>query len=82
NRYPVYEADIRPLGLHFVEIEGAITDEAVADVRELLASPEKRDAVARHNFRIGQEHLGYDVLRKRLPGLLGGPWSVHETLGS
>jgi glycosyltransferase involved in cell wall biosynthesis len=76
NRYPVYEADIRPLGLRFVEIDGAITDEAVAEVRELLASRRKRAAVARHNFRIGQEHLGYDVLRRRLPELLHGPWSL------
>ena len=76
NRYPVYEADIRPLGLRFVEIDGAITDEAVAQVHELLASPRKRDAVARHNFRIGREHLGYGVLRERLPALLGGPWSL------
>jgi glycosyltransferase involved in cell wall biosynthesis len=75
NRYPVYEADIRPLGLRFVEIDGAITNEAVAQVRDLLASPLKRRALARHNFRIGREHLGYDVLRRRLPGLLGGPWS-------
>ncbi len=76
NRYPVYEADIRPLGLRFVEIDGAITDEAVAQVRELLASRRKRAAMARHNFRIGREHLGYDVLRRRLPPLLGGPWSL------
>jgi glycosyltransferase involved in cell wall biosynthesis len=82
NRYPVYEADIRPLGLRFVEIDGAITDESVAQVRELLADPRKREEVARHNFRIGQEHLGYDVLRRRLPGLLGGPWSIQERFDS
>jgi glycosyltransferase involved in cell wall biosynthesis len=76
NRYPVYEADIRPLGLRFVEIEGAITAEAVAAIRELLANPRKRAAVARHNLKIGQKHLGYDILRARLPALLGGPWSL------
>jgi glycosyltransferase involved in cell wall biosynthesis len=75
NRYPVYEADIRPLGLRFVEINGAITDQAVAEVRELLTDPRKREEMARHNFRIGQRHLGYDVLRERLLPLLGGPWS-------
>jgi len=75
NRYPVYEADIRPLGLRFVEIDGVITDEAVAQVRELLASRRKRVSIARHNLRIGRQHLGYDVLRERLPALIGGPWS-------
>lgn len=77
NRYPVYDADIRPLGLRFVEIQGEITDEAVSRIRELLADPRKQAAVARHNFRIGREHLGYDVLRRRLPELLGGPWALH-----
>jgi len=72
NRYPVYEADIKPLGLRFVEIDGAVTDEAVAEVRELLASPRKRAEMARHNFAIGREHLGYDVLRRRLPALVRG----------
>ena len=33
NRYPVYEADIRPLGFRFVEIDGVVTDEAVEAVR-------------------------------------------------
>jgi hypothetical protein len=70
NRYPVYEADIRPLGFHFVEIDGVVTDEAVADVRDLLANPARQAAEARHNFDIGQAHLGYDRLEAGLRELL------------
>lgn len=66
NRYPVYEADIGTLGLRFVEIDGAVTDEAVAEVRALLTNPRRRAAIARHNFAIAREHLSYDVLRRRL----------------
>jgi mannosylglucosylglycerate synthase len=71
NRYPVYEADIRPLGLRFVELDGAVTDEAVEHVRALLADPERRSADAAHNFALGREHLSYDRLARSLSALLG-----------
>ena len=71
NRYPVYVADIAPLGLKLIEIDGAITDATVDEVRSLLASPGRMRAVARHNFEIAQKHLSYRVLRRRLGKLLG-----------
>jgi mannosylglucosylglycerate synthase len=70
NRYPVYDADIRPLGLRFIEIDGAITDETVAEVQALLANPRRIRENARHNFEIGREHLSYGLLRRRLGKLL------------
>ncbi len=72
NRYPVYDADIRPLGFRFAEIAGTVTDESVDGVRSLLADPARMAADAEHNFEIGKAHLGYDRLeqafRKLLPG--------------
>jgi mannosylglucosylglycerate synthase len=73
NRYSVYEADIRPLGLRFVELDGAVTDEAVAQVRALLADGQRRAADAAHNFEIGRRHLGYDRLAGSLEQLLAEP---------
>ncbi len=70
NRYPVYDADIRPLGLRFIEIDGAITDATVEEVRSLLANPRRIRENARHNFEIGREHLSYKLLRRRLGKLL------------
>ena len=70
NRYPVYEADIRPLGLKLVEIDGAITDETVREVRDLVGSPSRVRAYARHNFDVGRRHLSYAVLRRKLRKLL------------
>lgn len=70
NRYPVYEADIRPLGLRLIEIEGAITDDTVAEVRDVLANDARRRADARHNFETGRRHLSYEVLRRHLVELL------------
>jgi glycosyltransferase involved in cell wall biosynthesis len=70
NRYPVFDADIRSLGVRFVEIEGAITDDTVREVRQLLVNPRRRAAMARHNFNIARRHLSYALLRRRVRKLL------------
>lgn len=71
NRYSVYVADIAPLGLRLVEIDGAITDDTIAKVRALLANPRKIRENARHNFDVARRHLSYGLLRRRLRKLLG-----------
>jgi len=73
NRYPVYEADIRPLGFRFVEIDGVVTEETAVAVRDLLADPTRIEANAEHNFGIAQAHLGYDRLERSLRALLASP---------
>ena len=70
NRYPVYVADIAPLGLRLVEIEGAVTDDTVREVRSLLSNPRRIRENANHNFEIGQRALSYTVLRRHLKRLL------------
>jgi glycosyltransferase involved in cell wall biosynthesis len=70
NRYPVFMSDIRPLGLRFIEIDGAITNQTVSDVRNMLANPRRRAAIARHNFDIARNLLGYPYLRRRLARLI------------
>jgi glycosyltransferase involved in cell wall biosynthesis len=70
NRYPVYVADIAPLGLRFIEIEGTITDDTVREVRDLLSNPRRIRDNARHNFEIGKRKLSYTVLRRHLRKLL------------
>jgi glycosyltransferase involved in cell wall biosynthesis len=71
NRYSVYDADIRPLGFRFVEIDGAVTEATVAEVRELVRDPERREADATHNFAIAREHLGFRMLEQRLSAVIG-----------
>jgi len=70
NRYPVYESDIRPLGFRFVELDGAVTQSAVDEVRALLSNQELRAANGRHNFMLGHKHLGYHRLANELTQLL------------
>ena len=70
NRYPVYAADIGPLGFDFVEIEGAITDEAVARVRHLLNDADRQREMTEHNFALAQRHFSYAAAEARLREVL------------
>jgi glycosyltransferase involved in cell wall biosynthesis len=70
NRYPVYDSDIRPLGMRFIEIQGAVTDDTVAEVHRYLRNSRLRADTARHNFDIARRHLGYRLLRRRLARLI------------
>ncbi len=70
NRYPVYTADIGPMGFNFVEIEGEVTDEAVARVRRLLDDAEERQAMVERNFALALEHFSYSVAGARLQEIM------------
>ena len=48
----------------------SIDSPKVAEVRSLLANPDKQRAWARHNFEIARERLGYGVLRRKLGRLM------------
>ena len=70
NRYPVYNADIRPLGFQFIELDGFVGDYAVARTRELLNDPDQVRTMAEHNYAIAQEHFSFGVLDRKLRDLL------------
>ncbi len=70
NRYPVYNADIRPLGFEFVELDGFVDEEAVRKTRELLADPDRVRAMAEKNYAIAREHFSLEVLERKLKELL------------
>jgi glycosyltransferase involved in cell wall biosynthesis len=70
NRYSVYAADIAPLGFDLVEVDGWITDEALAAVRHLLDDPGRRQAVVAKNYELARRHFSYRVLAQALEQLL------------
>jgi glycosyltransferase involved in cell wall biosynthesis len=74
NRYPVYNADIRPLGFEFIEIDGFVDDSCVDRAHELLRNGGAKDGavreVAEKNYQIAQEHFSLEVLEKKLKELL------------
>ncbi len=71
NRYSVYDADIRPLGFEFVEIDGAVTDESVAATIQAMMDPVVRRRMTEHNYETARRHFSYAAVRPILAGLMG-----------
>ena len=70
NRYPVYARDIAPAGFRFVEIDGAVTDAAVADVAALLGDPARVARDTEHNHAVAHARFGLDTLARVLDAAL------------
>jgi glycosyltransferase involved in cell wall biosynthesis len=70
NRYPVYNADIRPLGFEFIELDGFVDDHAVEQTLNLLKDPEAVEAMVEKNYAIAQEHFSLEVLEMKLKEVL------------
>ena len=70
NNYIVYAADIGPLGFEFVEIDFKVTDEAVEQVRDLLAHPAKWQSMVEKNYELAEKYFSYSVLAQLLEHLI------------
>jgi mannosylglucosylglycerate synthase len=70
NRYPVYNADIKPLGFEFIELDGFVNEQSVNQTRELLNDPERVRQMTEKNYEIAHEHFSFKVLEDRLRELI------------
>jgi glycosyltransferase involved in cell wall biosynthesis len=70
NRYPVYNADIRPLGFDFVELDGFADEAAVQRTQALLHDPEQVKAMTEKNYALAQEHFSLEFLERKLGQVL------------
>lgn len=70
NRYNVYVADIVPLGLDLIEIEGAITDETVEEVIRAIVDPVRRRRLVEYNYEVAMHHFSYEAIAPKLEALL------------
>jgi len=66
NRYPVYQRDIAPTGVACIEIDGAVTREAVGQAAAWLEEPARWQQAVQTNYRVGRSHFSFEVLRQRL----------------
>jgi glycosyltransferase involved in cell wall biosynthesis len=82
NRYPVYVADIASLDMRFIEIDGAISDRTVHEVRRALADPRRHARIARHNYEIAKRHFSYEVVQDRLGELIDELLPIGESAAS
>lgn len=70
NRYPVYEADIAPLGVAALEMDGAITDELVDAVRLWINEPMRWGTAVENNYEVGRTHFSYEKASELLDAAL------------
>ena len=70
NRYPVYNADISPLGFNFIELDGFVDDASVNRTRQLIKDKASVREMTEQNYRIAQEYFSLEVLASRLKRLL------------
>jgi glycosyltransferase involved in cell wall biosynthesis len=84
NRYSVYITDIEPKGFEVIAIDGYLTRQAVAKVREVLLDPDRRQAMVEKNFELGRKYFSFASLKRNLSGLLSSFFgtSPHLYLGS
>ncbi len=70
NRYPVYNADIKPLGFEFIELDGFVDDHSLELTRQLLKDPEQVKRMADMNYTLAQEHFSLEVLESKLRDII------------
>jgi glycosyltransferase involved in cell wall biosynthesis len=70
NRYPVYNADIKPHGFEFIELDGFVDDHSIEKTRKILNEPGLVRDMCEKNFAIAQEHFSLEVLERKLENML------------
>ena len=70
NRYPVYNADIRPLGFEFIELDGFVDDNSVEKAHQLIQDRGAVEEITLRNYQIARENFSLEVLQNKLEGLL------------
>ncbi|MEA2025974.1 MAG: glycosyltransferase family 4 protein [Chloroflexota bacterium] len=66
NRYPVYDADIRPRGFKNVEMNGFVTEAAVEETRALLDDRARIAEWTEINYQAGLRHFSHKAVRDGL----------------
>ena len=70
NRYPVYNADIKPIGFEFIELDGFVNEKSVQETRQLLNAPDEVRRITIKNYELAQEYFSLEVLETKLKDLL------------
>ena len=70
NRYPVYNADIKPKGFKFIELDGFVNENIVEETRLLLDAPDEVRIFTDMNYQIAQEYFSLEILESKLKDLL------------
>lgn len=66
NRYAIFVKDIEPQGFDLVVMDGYLTRKNVAQVKEVIKSRERQEAMVNKNYEIAIHHYSFNMLRNRL----------------
>jgi glycosyltransferase involved in cell wall biosynthesis len=70
NRYPVYNADIKPLGINMIELDGFVEDKTVQKVRNFLDNPAEFNETLEENYNIAHKHFSLETLENKLDDII------------
>ena len=70
NRYQMFKDDIEPLGLDLVKMDGTLTREVVADIKNILEDKCRRGKMVTENYRIATQHYSFAILHKQFVSLM------------
>lgn len=66
STYEIFRRDIRPKGFRVIGFDQFITDETVAEAREILRHPERAEEMTRYNFKLGRRFYSFRILEWHL----------------
>ncbi len=68
NTYAVYARDIDPVGFKTIEMSMLVTNEVVAQTREILSNKALREEWGSINYDLGRKFFSFAVARRKLAG--------------
>lgn len=66
NRYSIYAKDIKPKGFRVIELDGFVTDSAVAEACLVLNDADFCREMVDHNYAVAKKYFSYGVLQRKL----------------
>ncbi len=70
NRYATFVRDIEPKGFDLVVMDGYLTKRNVQEVKDILASSQRRQKMVELNYTVAARHYSYAMLRRWLGTLM------------
>lgn len=77
NRYEIFKDDIEPKGFDVVKMDGNLTAEVIADVKNIIDDKSRREKIVTTNYRIAGKHYSYAFLRQQFASLISNLFPQH-----
>jgi glycosyltransferase involved in cell wall biosynthesis len=77
NRYKIFKDDIEPKGFDVVKMDGHLTGEVVADVKNIINDKCRREKMVTGNYQIATEHYSFSLLHHKFTTLMSNLFPQH-----